>query len=282
MILKKRKCLRCKKECEKNCNCKSTPTTKRRMNNYDDQAENFVIDTQFNYNNEAENFDDEAPTFSGMTLEENFENFGEAVVETAENFIPLVAGLVARKKYKASPVGQARQQAKIERIQARQEKRLSRIKGGQAVREARQQQKVEGALASIRNLNAPLEAEQQAQQVNQLQSQVQPEARAVMPQQVPQGGGQDSTPSFATLPMPSDNKAFPTGLTGMSGGSMDSLQEQPTEATPQTETQKAAIEKIKEATTEAPKKKKNNVLFIGVALAVVVGAIYFLRKKKIV
>lgn len=272
MILKsKRKSCDCSKKC--NCKTKSTPTTKGgRLNNYDD-------DPTFNYDPDAPTFDPDAPTFSGLTLEENFENFGEAVVETAENFLPVFAGLVGRKvvkDYKKSAVGQARQQNKLERIQARQERRLSRIQGGQAVTEAKQRAKVEGSLSTIRNLNAPMEALQQAQQVNQLQSQVQPDARAVAPSQVPQAG-ETSGPLYQTLPMGGEAPApFPTGLTGMGAGSMDTL---PTEETPElTKKIEAVAEAVK--TPEAPK-KKSNVLFIAVALAVVIGAVYFLRKKKI-
>jgi hypothetical protein len=259
MILKsKKRMCECGKRVKCNCKPTSTPTTKGGRNNYDD-------DPTFN-------FDPEAPTFDGMTLEENFENFGEAVLDTAENFIPLVAGLVARKKYKASPVGQARQENKLARIQARQEKRLSRIQGGQAVREAKQQKQIE--LATIK---APLEAQQQAQQVNQLQSQLQPEARAVAPSQVPQGAGDSQGPLYQTLPMGGEAPSqFPTGLTGMGAGSMDTLQ---TDENPElTKKLEEVIEGKK--TPEAPK-KKNNVLFIGIALAVVIGAVYFLRKKKI-
>lgn len=177
------------------------------------------------------------------TLEEHFENFGEI----AENYI----------------FGKKRKARMTERKEARQTKKLARITGAQAVKTAKQEA-------------SSLAAKQQADTTNQLASQVQPAASPISAAQTPMAASsQEGAPSYATLPMPSEQPTS-QGLQGAFGSKPMSTDEQPTteEETP-TEAAKTKPEAVKEATGT----KKNITLYIIIAV-VVLGGAYFLMKKK--
>lgn len=227
---KKRNC-----NCETTCNC-NKPRQLKIFNNYDDEA----------------NFDDENRFDNASTLEEHFENFGEAIGEVAENFL---RGKTARKQAK---------QRKAERQQARQEKRISRIKGRQTLREGR----VESKLKALES--APVvkeQAENQALQVNQLASAVQPQSAPISAIDTPTGSGMSSAPLYQTLPM---NEG---GLTGMSAGSTGA-EEGAEQGAPETTTGKELTP------IESPKKKSSKTLYLIIGAVAIAGIIYFMRKKK--
>jgi hypothetical protein len=225
---KKRNC-----NCETTCNC----TPKRAVkieNNFDD-----------------ENYDDENRFDNASTLEEHFENFGEAIGDVAENFLRSKAG---------------KQRAKA-RKEARQEKRISRIKGRQTLREKRIESKIK-ALESAPVIKE--QAETQAQQVNQLASAVQPQSAPISAVETPTGSGYNA-PLYQTLPM--NEAPTPSGLTGMGGGSMGAEEGAEQEA-PQTATGKEI------APIESPKKKSSKTLYLIIGAVAIAGVIYFMRKKK--
>ena len=221
---------------------------KRKHKNFDD-GENFQM-----YCESCQNYDESQDINGFTTLEEHFENFTDGVVDVAENFL----GLGKRAK---------------ERKQARQEKRLSRIRGRQELREARIQAKIEGLKPK-----PTLEAQQQADQVNQLQSQVQPSAQPVTPQQTPSAqtasadqGGQEQL--YKTLPMPGEEQAqqqpqstgetlgFPTGTdTGTEG--------------------KENEQEVAEITKETEKPKSNKMIIYVVIAVALLGAWYLMKRKK--
>ena len=227
---KKRNC-----NCETTCNC----TPKRAVK----------IENNFN----DENFDDENRFDNASTLEEHFENFGEAIGDVAENFLRSKAG---------------KQRAKA-RKEARQEKRISRIKGRQTLREAR----VSSKLKQLES--APVvkeQAETQAQQVNQLASAVQPQSAPISAVETPTGSGISNAPLYQTLPM---NEATQSGLTGMSGGSMGTEEGAEQEAqTPETTTGKEL------APIESTKKKTSKTIYLIIGAVAIAGVIYFMRKRK--
>ena len=205
--------------------------------------------------NKTENFGDS--TFGNSkadnytTLEEHFENFGEV----AENYI----------------FGKKRKARMEERKAARQEKKITRIKGAQDIKTAKQTAKI-----SASNLATSLAASQQADTTNQLASQVTPAAAPITAAQTQMAASsQEGAPSYATLPMPSEQPTA-KGLQGAFGQNPMSTDEQPTteEETP-TEAAKTTPEAVKEATGT----KKNITLYIIIAV-VVLGGAYFLMKKK--
>ncbi len=235
---KKRGC-----NCETTCNCNKPKRIVNIANNYDDES----------------NFDDENRFDNASTLEEHFENFGEAIGELAENF---------SFRTKAG-----RQRAKV-RQEARQEKRLSRIKGRQTLREARVKSKLQELESAPETKE---QAETQAQQVNQLASAVQPQSAPISAVETPTGSGYNA-PLYQTLPMQA-----PSGLTGMSGGSMGTEEQQP-EAQAQDPVQQATQTpetKAQELTpAESPKKKGSKTIYLIIGAVAIAGVIYFMRKKK--
>lgn len=192
--------------------------------------------------------------YSGDTitpLEEHFENFAGYVGDVAESFLGL--GKKAR-----------------ERKQARQERRISRIKGGQAVTEAKQKAKIAQLEAqTAQSQSTTLQAQQQAEQTNQLTKQVTPGASPVTPAQTPQGAGTSNDldkPSYATLPMTEG---------GM--GSIGSVGSLDTEQAPEAKESKGTEAKPIET---APAKKSNKTIYIVVAVVLVVAVYLYMRKKK--
>jgi len=196
--------------------------------------------------NPVERYDASADVNAPLSLEEHFENFTDTVAEVTENFLGL------GKKAKAKRV--ARQERKKERQETRQEKRISRIKTRQNIRETKA-----GALKDrltianeglgLQNEVIKQQAQTQADQVNQLASQVQPDAKPISASQTPTAS-ESSAPLYQTLP---------------------DAQEAPQEAG--TETAKG----IEAPTTETPKKSKTMVYII-IAVAVI-GAYYLMKKK---
>lgn len=245
MILKEKKVIKGK---EMNCECK--PVRKRKsIFSYDPDAPT--------YDPDAPTYDPDAPTYdpeldvNGFTLEDAVSEFGEVIAETAENFL----GMGKKAKVKR----QARQTRRKERQEARQEKRISRIKGRQAVREARAEGKIREA--GLKGQAPTLEAEQQADQVNQLQSAVQPSAARVSAAQVPSSTGADmAPPSFATLDMP---------------GAEPAQEQAPQEQAPEL-TGKGQAAEIDKA---VPAKGKNKTLFLIIGIAALGAIVYFMRKK---
>lgn len=197
-----------------------------------------------------------------VPLEEHFENFADSVVEVAENFLRGKKGKERQAK---------RIERKEQRKDVRQEKRISRIQTRQGIRENKLTKLTDADAQQKAIADQKLQASQQADQVNQLQSQVQPTAQPVSSSMVPQGSG-DTGGQYQTLP--EYTPPTTSGLTGMSGGSGGSdfalEQEQPEEATAKVTDTKGP--------EEQPKKKSNAVLYI-VIVAVVIGAIYLMKKK---
>jgi len=236
------------------CECK--PKRKRRVFSYDPDAPT--------YDPDAPTYDPDAPTYdpsldvNGYTLEDAVSEFGEAI---AENFInPLFESedyAKTRKERKA-----ARRQRKELRKEARQEKRISRIKGRQAIREARAEGKIREA--GLKGQAPSLEAEQQADQVNQLQKAVAPSMGKVSASQVPSGSGEEmSTPSYATLDMPGAQPA----------------PEQAPEATAEEQAPEIAGKGAEAIEKAVPEKGKNKTMFLIIGIAALGAIIYFMRKK---
>jgi len=245
-------------KCETKCNCKKKKrgilgaieeTPKRNISlGYDD-----------------ENFDDENNTFeNASTLEEHFENFGEAFHDATENFLPLIP--LAVLKATQTKAGKARRKARQE---ARQEKRLSRIRGSQKVREAKQAQQIK-ALESAPETKE--QAETQALQVNTLQKAVQPNSAPISAVETPTGSGSGSEQLYKTLPMGNEGTQQ-SGLTGMSAGSTGT-EEGAEQGAPET----ATSEKLTPA--ESPKKKSSKTLYLIIGAVAVVGIYFFMKKKK--
>ena len=209
------------------------------------------------HHKKIERFDDQAEPYI-VPLEEHFENFADSVVEVAENFLRGKKGRERRDK---------RIERKEARKDARQEKRISRIKGREDIRQEKVKQE------QLRTES--LQAKQQADQTNQLASQVQPTSQPVSPSQVPQGTQDSSGGGQLYKTLPDYQPPMDSGLTGMSGGSGGgdfALEpEQPKEETSKG-TEATKVE-------EQPVKKKSNVVLYLVIVAVVIGAVYLMKKK---
>lgn len=188
------------------------------------------------------------------TLEEHFENFGEM----AESFLGMGKKAQARKQQRQD-VRTLKKMAKVDIKKARAEAIKTK---SQAKLEAAQRPSI-------------LAASQQADTTNQLASQVTPAAAPISYAQTPMAASQEGAPSYATLPMPSEQPTA-KGLQGAFGQNPMSTDEQPTE---EEETPTEAAKTTPEAVKEATGTKKNITLYIIIAV-VVLGGAYFLMKKK--
>ena len=206
----------------------------------------------------SENFGDsifgDSKAESYTTLEEHFENFGEMAAENFAQF-GLIRRALSTKKERAR---QAERQA------ARQQKKMTRITGKEAIIKAKQE-------AKLSSIAAGTAAEAQAATTNQLASQVTPTAAPISSAQSPMAASSEGAPSYATLPMPSGEPSAQGG-----GGLQSAFGQKPMNTEEETPTEETATpETVKEAT----KPKMNMTLYIIIAV-VVLGGAYFLMKKK--
>lgn len=218
-------------------------------------------------NKKAQRFD-EAYTSAPSTLEEHFENFTGAVGEVAEDFLGMnkkrskkalntalhvavpitaVASLFRKKKRAAAPVTAA---PSINENESEIPTRLTKISSGLA-----------NAIASSPNLKN--QAENQALQVNQLASMVQPSSKAVTPSETATASGTEggSEELYKTLP-DSEEKA----------------QEAPA-ASEQTAKGTEAVPVEEAAAAPAKSTKKTGLIVIAVVAVAVIAWLKF--KKKI-
>jgi len=203
----------------------------------------------------SHSFDDQAEPYQIVPLEEHFENFGEM----AQNFLGL---------------GKKAQARKSERQETRTLKKLAKVD----IKKARAEAIRTKSQAKLEEAKRPsLASQQQADQVNQLASQVQPTASAVSPSQTPQGS-EGSGGQYATLPEYTPPTS--SGLTGMSGGSSATAPSsdggfgiEPLS----TEEEKTPV--VTPVVSEEEPKKKSNVVLYLVIVAVVIGAVYMMKKK---
>lgn len=204
----------------------------------------------------AQNYDPSLDVNGPSTLEEHFENFADGVAEVAENFLGL-GKRAKQRKQERHEVKTMKKLAKVDIKKARAER--IRLKG-QA--EANRPSLIEQQ--QIKNAGDNLQAQQQADQVNQLASQVQPASQPVSPAQVPQASGSGTSEQlYKTLPMTT--------------GTAEAPQEAP--AQPQTGTEQEETAKG-EATTTAPEAPKKNKMLIYIVIAVAIIGVWYLMKKK--
>jgi len=177
------------------------------------------------------------------TLEEHFENFTGAVGEVAEDFLGLGKKAKAKRQAKRNPVAPVVAAAVIDENATEIPTKLTKFAPVSPV---------------IKN-----HAENQALQVNQLASMVQPSAKSVTPSDVPTGsgtgGGESKEELYKTLPDATDK---------------------PTEEAPASEQAAKGTEAVPVEEAPAPVKASTKKTGLYVILVVAIGVIAYLKMKK--